>query len=31
MDPMPYAQVQGNLTYDGQSHHIQGIGYHDRQ
>jgi predicted secreted hydrolase len=31
MDPMPYAQVQGNLTYDGQSHHVQGIGYHDRQ
>jgi predicted secreted hydrolase len=28
---MPYALVQGNLTYNGQNHHIQGTGYHDRQ
>ena len=28
---MPYALVQGNLTYDGKSHQIQGTGYHDRQ
>jgi len=30
-DPMPYAKVSGNLTYDGNAHPVQGTGYHDRQ
>ena len=30
-DPMPFAKVHGNLTYDGQSHEVQGTGYIDKQ
>jgi predicted secreted hydrolase len=30
-DPMPFAKVHGNLTYDGQSHQVQGTGYIDKQ
>lgn len=31
IDPMPYATVRGNLTYAGQTHEVEGIGYHDKQ
>ena len=30
-DPMPFAKVHGNLTYDGQSHEVEGTGYIDKQ
>ena len=30
-DPMPFAKVHGNLTYDGQSHEVNGTGYIDKQ
>ncbi len=30
-DPMPFAKVSGNLTYDGQSHSVEGTGYIDKQ
>jgi hypothetical protein len=30
-DPMPFAKVQGNLTYGGQSHKVEGTGYFDKQ
>jgi predicted secreted hydrolase len=30
-DPMPFGKVHGNLTYDGQSHEVQGTGYIDKQ
>lgn len=30
-DAMPYAIVNGNLTYDGKPHPVQGTGYHDQQ
>jgi hypothetical protein len=28
---MPFAKVHGNLTYDGQSHTVEGTGYLDKQ
>src|SRR4249920_3476255 len=30
-DPMPFAKVEGNLTYEGQPHKVQGTGYIDKQ
>src|SRR6476620_5982389 len=30
-DPMPFAKVQGNLTYGGSTHKVQGTGYFDKQ
>jgi len=30
-DPMPFAKVEGNLTYGGQTHKVQGTGYFDKQ
>jgi hydroxyneurosporene synthase CrtC len=30
-DPMPFAKVQGNLTYGGSTHKVQGTGYMDKQ
>ncbi len=30
-DPMPFAKVQGNLTYGGESHPVNGTGYIDKQ
>ena len=30
-DPMPFAKVNGSLTYGGQSHKVQGTGYIDKQ
>jgi CrtC N-terminal lipocalin domain len=30
-DPMPFAKVQGNLTYGGQTHKVEGTGYFDKQ
>jgi predicted secreted hydrolase len=30
-DPMPFAKVNGNLTYEGQSHTVNGTGYIDKQ
>jgi len=30
-DPMPFAKVQGNLTYDGQTVKVNGTGYIDKQ
>jgi len=30
-DPMPFAKVQGNLTYGGGTHKVQGTGYMDKQ
>jgi hypothetical protein len=30
-DPMPFAKVEGNLTYGGQNHKVQGTGYFDKQ
>ena len=26
---IPYGRVEGTLTYDGQTHHVKGTGYHD--
>jgi hypothetical protein len=26
---IPYGTVKGTLTYDGQTHHVEGTGYHD--
>jgi hypothetical protein len=30
-DPMPFAKVEGNLTYDGQTVEVNGTGYFDKQ
>jgi len=30
-DPMPFAKVEGNLTYGGQTHKVEGTGYFDKQ
>jgi hypothetical protein len=30
-DPMPFAIVEGNLTYGGGTHNVQGTGYMDKQ
>ena len=30
-DPMPFAKINGNLTYGGQSHSVEGTGYIDNQ
>jgi CrtC N-terminal lipocalin domain len=30
-DPMPFAKIEGNLTYGGETHKVQGTGYFDKQ
>jgi len=30
-DPMPFAKVHGNMTYDDQTYEVQGTGYIDKQ
>jgi len=31
VDPMPFAKVNGTLTYEGQTHEVNGTGYFDKQ